>query len=245
MGFFNKTRAPGDRPSPPLPRVGARSAGGTSPAVQSSLANKRQPGSDVRSSNGLKEFLWNLEGLGNGSLLDLGPVWQNTITFFVERGFKVYADDLLRGWKEFLTVEEQRLRAILPGQDASEMTPESRAERFLKSNVRYERGTFDALLIWDLLDYLDRPLVKRLVEHLTDLLRPGGVVLAMFHNRKPEAFHRYRIFDAQNLELITTPPLFPVQQTLQNREIQDLFRSFRTTKSFVGRDQLREVLFVK
>lgn len=245
MGFFNKTRSPGDRPSPPLPRVATRSGGAGSPVVQTSAAHNRRTGSDVRSSNGLKEFLWNLEGLGNGSLLDLGPVWQNTITFFVERGFKVYADDLLRDWKEFLTVEEQRLRAILPGQDASEMTPESRAERFLKSNVQYPRGNFDAMLIWDLLDYLDRPLVKRLVEHVTDLLRPGGVVLGLFHNRKPEAFHRYRIFDAQNLELVPAQPLFPIQQTLQNREIQDLFRSFRTTKSFVGRDQLREVLFVK
>src|ERR1700737_2187307 len=126
MGFFNKTRSPGDRPSPPHPRV----PGGSSHAstgVQASPAHNRRPGSDVRQSNGLKEFLWNLEGLGNGSLLDLGPVWQNTITFFVERGFKVYADDLLRDWKEFLTVEEKRLHAILPGQDASEMTPESRA----------------------------------------------------------------------------------------------------------------------
>lgn len=244
MGFFNKTRSSGDRPSPPLPRVPTRSGSAASP-VQASPGQNRRPGSDVRLSNGLKEFLWNLEGLGNGCLLDLGPVWQNTITFFVERGFKVYADDLLRDWKEFLTVEEQRLRAIQPGQDASEMTPESRAARFLKTNVQYPRGNFDAMLIWDLLDYLDRPLVKKLVEHLTDLLRPGGVVLAMFHNRKPEAFNRYRIFDAQNLELVPTKPLFPVQQTLQNREIQDLFRPFRTTKSFVGRDQLREVLFVK
>jgi hypothetical protein len=31
----------------------------------------------------------------------------------------------------------------------------------------------------------------------------------------------------------------------QNREIQDLFSQFRTTKSFVGRDQLRENLFIK
>jgi hypothetical protein len=245
MGFFSKMRSPGDRPSPPLARVPTRS-GGPAPAMsQNSVSHTRHSGGDVRTSNGLREFLWNLEGLGNGSLLDLGPVWQNTITFFVERGFKVYADDLLRDWKEFLAVEEQRLRAILPGQDASEMTPESRAERFLKSNVQYPRGNFDAMLIWDLLDYLDRPLVKRLVEHLTDLLRPGGVVLGMFHNRKPEAFHRYRVFDAQHLELVPAQPLFPVQQTLQNREIQDLFRPFRTTKSFVGRDQLREVLFVK
>jgi hypothetical protein len=225
--------------------VTTRSGAAVSPVVQASAAHNRRSGSDVRSSNGLKEFLWNLEGLNNGCLLDLGPVWQSTITFFVERGFKLYADDVLRDWKEFLTVEEQRLRAILPGQDASEMTPESRAERFLKTNVQYPRNTFDAMLIWDLLDYLDRPLVKRLVEHLTDLLRPGGVVLAMFHNRKPPTFHRYRIFDAQNLELVPAQPLFTIQQTLQNREIQDLFRPFRTTKSFVGRDQLREVLFVK
>jgi len=27
----------------------------------------------TRVSNGLKEFLWNLDGLGRGTLLDLGP----------------------------------------------------------------------------------------------------------------------------------------------------------------------------
>ena len=31
----------------------------------------------------------------------------------------------------------------------------------------------------------------------------------------------------------------------QNREIQDLFSRYRTMKSFVGRDQLRETLFIK
>ena len=35
----------------------------------------------TRVSNGLKEFLWNLDGLGRGTLLDLGPAWQTTLNF--------------------------------------------------------------------------------------------------------------------------------------------------------------------
>src|ERR1700758_2596395 len=64
----------------------------------------------TRVSNGLKEFLWNLDGLGRGTLLDLGPAWQTTLNFFIERGFRVSSEDILRGWKAFLTDEEMRLR---------------------------------------------------------------------------------------------------------------------------------------
>ena len=247
MGFFNKMRFPGERPASTLPssRGGTSAAAAGAPGLSSAPARASQPSGDIRVSNGLKEFLWNLDGLGHGSLLDLGPVWQSTITFFVERGFKVYADDLLRDWKQFATAEDERMRKIQPGEDASEMTPESRADRFLQSNIKYPRDNFDGILLWDLLDYMDRALVKRFAEHLSDMLRPGGVIFAMFHMGKPESFYRYRILDRQTLELIASPALFSIQRSYQNREIQDLFPVFRTSKSFVGRDQLREVLFVK
>jgi len=62
----------------------------------------------TRGSNGLKEFLWNLDGLGRGTLLDLGPAWQTTLTFFIERGFRVYVDDILRDWSQFLAEEEAK-----------------------------------------------------------------------------------------------------------------------------------------
>jgi len=96
-----------------------------------------------------------------------------------------------------------------------------------------------------LLDYLDGELVSRLVARITSLIRDGGVVFAIFHSRKPEGFHRYRVIDAQNLELIPTPCAFAPQRVFQNREISDLFRRFRSSRTFVGRDQLREGLFVK
>jgi len=35
----------------------------------------------------LKEFLWNLDGLGRGTMLDLGPAWQTTLSFSLSAGF--------------------------------------------------------------------------------------------------------------------------------------------------------------
>ena len=119
------------------------------------------------------------------------------------------------------------------------------AKRFLTENLQYPRASFDAVLLWDLLDYLEPMLVKQMVANLTELLRPGGVILAMFHSKKPEGFQRYRVADSSTLQVISSPIICPSQKVYQNREIQDLFGRFRTMKSFVGRDQLRETLFIK
>jgi hypothetical protein len=193
----------------------------------------------------LKEFMWNLDGLGRGTLLDLGPAWQTTLSFFIERGFRVSSEDLLRGWKEFLTEEETRLREDSEARDLLDMTPNGRATRFLEANLQYTRASFDAILIWDLIDYLEPTMARQTVSCITELLRPGGVIFAMFHSKKPEQFQRYRVADSNTLQVISTPVICPAQKVYQNREIQDLFGRYRTTKSFVGRDQLRETLFIK
>jgi len=199
----------------------------------------------TRVSNGLKEFLWNLDGLGRGTLLDLGPAWQTTLSFFIERGFRVSSEDILRGWKSFLTEEEMRLRNDANASETLDMTAGGRATRFLAENLQYPRASFDAVLLWDLLDYLEPALVKQMVANLTELLRPGGVILAMFHSKKPEGFQRYRVADSNTVQVISTAIICPAQKVYQNREIQDLFGRYRTMKSFVGRDQLRETLFIK
>jgi hypothetical protein len=200
----------------------------------------------TRVSNGLKEFLWNLEGLGRGTLLDLGPAWQTTLNFFIERGFRVTSDDVLRDWEEFRTVELcPTNKETLTAEAYAERTPDALAKKFLASNLQYPQGSFDALLLWDSLDYLEPALVKPLVAHLTEMLRPGGAVLAMFHSKKPEVFHRYRVMDTNTLQVLNSKAILPGQKPLQNREIQELFGRYRTVKSFVGRDQLRENLFIK
>ena len=221
----------------------ARTPGGAPPPTGASPAATELE--STRLSNGLKELLWNLSGLERGALLDLGPAWQTTLSFFIERGFRVSSEDVLRAWKTFLNEEEARLKQDFAAGETLEMTPSARASRFLKENLQYPRSSFDAVLLWDLLDYLEQALVKQIVASLTELLRPGGVVFAMFHSRKPEGFQRYRVVDSCTLQMVPAPVLCPAQKVYQNREIQDLFGRYRTMKSFIGRDQLRETLFIK
>jgi hypothetical protein len=224
----------------------SRSAG---PASVAAVGATRapEPRESNRVSNGLKEFLWNLDGLGRGTLLDLGPAWQTTLSFFIERGFRVSSEDILRAWKDFLVEEEGKLREATgrAAQHNLDVTPAARAARFLEANLQYPNSSFDAVLLWDLLDYLEPLVAKQMVANLTELLRPGGVVFAMFHSKKPEGFQRYRVVDPTTLQVISSPVLCPAQRVYQNREIQDLFSRYRTVKSFVGRDQLRESLFIK
>ena len=211
-------------------------------------AVNRSPQGDqtARVSNGLKEFLWNLDGLGRGTLLDLGPAWQTTLNFFIERGFRVTSDDLLHSLKDFLAEEETRLKsAAVSANNNIDVTAAGRAARFIQANLQYPQSSFDAVLLWDTLDYMEPAAAKQTVAALTELLRPGGIVFAMFHSKKPETFQRYRVADSHTLQVIGATPLVPAQRVYQNREIQDLFNRFRTVKSFVGRDQLRELLFVK
>jgi len=248
MNFFSKSR-PGPVPAAP-PRHAQPGNVHNSSVV--TVANPRTapaaPGAVTRTgrqSNGLKEFLWQLDGIGHGHLLDLGPARQTTITFFIERGFKVYTEDLLATYQYFLEEEAQQVKKTATGAKRSELTPEARAEKFLETTMLYPDDTFDAVLMWDILDYLDNDLMAKLAVRITSLVRDGGVIFAIFHTRKPMLFHRYRVVDGQNLELIPATCPFQPQRVFQNREITNLFGRCRTSKMFVGRDQLREGLFVK
>lgn len=246
MNLLNKLKAlHNDQTSPGrIPTSGLKHGPGALPksAAHAGIGHVSRTG---RLSNGLKEFLWHLDGIGRGQLLDLGSAWQTTISFFIERNFKVYTEDLLETWKDFLDADEQRARELPADADRSDLTPTARAERFLKSTLNYPEQSFDAVLAWDLMDYLDSELVAQLIGRISSLVREGGVILSVFHARKPETFHRYRVLDSQHLELVPAHCAFVPQRIYQNREISNLFYRFQSSKMFVGRDQLREGLFVK
>src|SRR6202795_2837616 len=148
-----------------LQKLGLGMGSGTSRSVslpEHSNARSRTPGAPIsavgamrspeftestRLSNGLKEFLWNLDGLGRGTLLDLGPAWQTTLSFFIERGFRVSSEDILREWKDFLSEEEVRLHQPGVVSDTVDMTPAGRAARFLESNLLLPRALVYVCLV--------------------------------------------------------------------------------------------------
>src|ERR1700730_12306652 len=147
MSFLNKLgigigTGTGREVSRPIPQNGrARNV-----APVSAVGSPRQPEApgSTRVSNGLKELLCNLDGLGRGTLLDLGPAWQTTLSFFIERGFRVSSEDLLRAWKDFLVEEEGKLREATgrAAQHTLDVTPTARAPRFLEANLQYPNSSF-------------------------------------------------------------------------------------------------------
>jgi len=224
------------------PRLTA--ASGAAPA-KPGPANSPAASLNCRVSNGLKEFLWLISDVPRCRVLDLGPVWQSTVSFFVDKGYRVSSEDLLRAWKDFLTTEEERLRTAVVGNTSEKLSPSALAEKFLEAALQYPEQSHHGVLAWDLLDYFDPAAVPPLIDRLSRLVHPGGVVLALFHSRPAERFHRYRIVDAQTIELIPAPTLAVHAHVFQNRELLGVFEKFRSSKSFVGRDQVREAIFVK
>ena len=214
------------------------------PSVKGVAATAAQSG---RVSNALKEFLWLLSDISKAKILDMGQVSQDTLNFFIEKGFRVTTEDFLRSWREFMDAEETRLRAGKIGGDADFERPSAvaLADRFLEDLLKYPPASFNGILAWDLFDYMEPEMLARVVARLHDILRPGGVVLAIFHSRTPDRFCRYRVLPDQTFEQLPLPPIAQHVHIFQNREMLDLFAKFRTSKTFVGRDQLREGLFLK
>lgn len=203
------------------------------------------PAGNVRISNALKEFLWLLSDVNRPRILDLGAVSQATLNFFIEKGFRVSTEDMLHEWKDFLVSEEERLRTAPVGEETERLSLPALAEKFIATELDYPEQSVHGVLLWDLLDYYDPAVVPAFMSRLYNMLHPGGTVLALFHSRPAERFHRYRIMDGQTIELLPAPTLAVHAHVFQNREILDLFGKFRSSKTFVGRDQVREALFIK
>jgi hypothetical protein len=235
MNFIGKTRLAGTTATVP-PRKSQ-----VTPAV-AAAASHSSP--NFRTSNGLKDFLWLLSDVENGRLLDLGAVSQATLNFFIERGFRVTTDDFARSWKDFRAAEEEKQRMEEQSDFYEPFSPEQIAARFLDHSLQYPEESFNAVLVWDLFDHLDAELLPKVTERLYEIMRPGGAVLAIFHS-KPEHFYRYRIVDNQTIESIPIGTAVTHNNGFQNREILELFKHFRSAKTFVGRDQLREGLFIR
>jgi hypothetical protein len=226
-----------------------------SPASASSRASILPPANGnalaapypIRQSNGLKEFLRLLEDVKEGRLLDLGAASQATVSFFIQRGFRrVSAEDLLGGWREFELTQGSGSGAVPDATDPVGRAAwhSERATRFLDGALQYPQDEFHGILAWDIFEYLEDELLTQILSRLYSSLRPGGVLLAIFHSRPPESSHNYRIVDG-GVEMLAAPHVQFPHRAFQNREVLKLFSEYRSSKTFVGRDQLREGLMLK
>ncbi|MDE3170462.1 MAG: hypothetical protein KGL75_09980, partial [Acidobacteriota bacterium] len=173
MNWMAKTRL-GTVPTRHSGAVGSGSnAGSAATAAKPGPSHAADSSPNTRVSNSLKEFLWLLSDIPHARILDLGPIAQSTVNFFLEKGFRLSTEDLLRTWKEFLTTEEERLRVAPARADGEPVSQEAFVEKFLNVALEYKPSNFNGVLAWDLLDYFDVAIVPTLMEKIYDIMAPG------------------------------------------------------------------------
>src|SRR5947209_2970389 len=97
-----------------------------------------------RRSTGFSEFMRNLTGTEGLSVLDLGPTSSANIAFLTQLGGRVYNEDILRASRDpgYRTRQEDGTEKLDP-------------QKFFAENLDHPEGRFDAVLCWDVADYLD------------------------------------------------------------------------------------------
>ena len=216
------------------PGVFSRMFGGSN---QQGLPDEVVSGEKVlRRSTGFSEFLKWMAREEALSVLDLGSTSPANITFFIGLGHRFHQEDVLR-----LSSDKSLIVANGQGENTFDV------DRFLDENLRFERQEFDAVMFWDLADYLPEPLVKPVIERIHVGMKPGAILFSFFHTKDAGAqvpFYRYNIASKDTLEMQPSTP-YKLQRVFNNRHVENLFRDFNSIKFFLGRDNIREVLVIR
>ncbi len=190
----------------------------------------------TRRSIGWTEFTRTLARYEEPCVLDLGPVSSVNISFLIGFGGRVFNEDVLRASRD--------TRYLAPQQEG---LPSLDSDKFFSENMEHTNLSLDAVLLWDVADYLDEELVKPMVERIHRAMKPGGTLLAFFRTKDagPESpYNRYHIVDPEVLELEPKAE-FPLRRVFNNRHIENLFKDFSSLKFFLARDNVREVLVTR
>ena len=228
-------------PAPPALQCGnvASSIFGKIFGSQASSTPENRAGSGQRisrRSTGFNEFIKYISKQENLRILDLGATSPANITFMTGLGHKFHQEDLLR-----LSAEKDLLVSNGNGGTVFD------SEKFLRDNLNFEREEFDAVMFWDLADYLPEPLVKPVIERIHVGMKPGSILLGFFHTKDAgpqEPFYRYHIASKEGVDM-QPGESFKLQRVFANRHVENLFRDFGSIKFFLGRDNLRDVLVIR
>ena len=187
----------------------------------------------VHPTKALTKFLTTLGSHPQPTLLDIGPVVGHNVTFFGERlGCKFQVEELSKDIDRY--VREDKLAEL----------PEFLSKRFPQAD-----DSFDGILCWDLFDYLDKKSAAALAKQLTRILRPGGVLFALFNATEapPTAklYTRFVVMDEMNIQHRPYAAARAKQKPLPNRDIQRMFEPLRVIDQFLLKTNTREMLFRK
>jgi hypothetical protein len=187
----------------------------------------------TRQSRGLEEFFRYIRDQSGLTILDLGGATQQNVSFITNLGHRLYSEDFLR-----------TLHDVFGTGDGSDQSNPGQIEYFLRQTLDYPDGHFDAVLIWDSLEYLSPPLLAAVVERLHKIVRPKSYMLSFFHaddRLESVPYYTFRIQGTAHLQVTQRGTRRPAQ-LFNNRSVEKLFGRYESVKFFLTRERLREVL---
>jgi len=164
-------------------------------------------------------------------LVDLGPVVGSNISFFGERlPCKIYVEDL------FAEVERHAKRGEREAIGAA-----------LTSHLTQADETVDAILCWDLFDFLDKHAGQVLARKLVRMLKPGGALYGFFGTSPVDlkSYSRFIVEGDDRLRVRTSPATPVRRHVLQNRDLAKMFDPLVVAESVLLKSSAREALFRK
>jgi len=183
-----------------------------------------EPDRSHHTSNVLRVFTERLKRSQNVQLLDLGPVCGENINFFAKRVKRLFVCDM------FLRLDLACRRGL----------PTTNVWQHLD----YPPLSFDGIMLWGLIDYLDDSEVRKLLDLCNTMLKPSGTLLAVVQGEFTitSTINSYVIADNFEVYLRPQPHLSLSLRTRHNRALLTIVAPFTPIKSFVSRDGIREIL---
>jgi hypothetical protein len=202
--------------------LGTRASGGP----------KTLPGTaESHHSLGLAALLEGLAGAGKMQVLDLGSAVGSNVDYLARYGCKLYIEDL------YAAISARG--AANPGE--SRLSPS-----FLAESLAFSPDTrFDAVLAWDLFNYLERQELAALAMYLAPFCRPGALLLALISIGKqmPQQPMRFRIIDPDTLAYEQQSKAERPCPRFSLYDLSEQMRGFRLSRSFLMRHGIQEYLF--
>lgn len=163
-------------------------------------------------------------------ILELGPVRSDNLDFWSRFHPALYIADL-RSSLPLPGASPEGSEFVEPGWERLVGLPAGRK--------------FDAILAWDLLNYLDLPGVGSLIEYLKRFCRPGTILFSLILDQKemPGDITIYRIKDEAHIHYENTGLVLRSCPRHQPRALALAMTGFRTCDSFRLKNGIVEYLF--
>jgi hypothetical protein len=192
-------------------------------------SDSRVPEPEVFKSLGLQELCRLIQSFGGCSILDLGGARGVNIAFWSHFSPSIHVADL-----------RSALPLVQPTGDETSSGPAWDRIMALPESTR-----FDVILAWDLLNYLEQPLVVGLIQYLLRFCRHGALLFALIYDRQqmPAVPTVFKIKDEESLIYESCSSDTRPCLRHQPREVQRMFAGFRVASSFRLRHGVQEYLF--